>query len=225
MKWTMKKVTACFGVLAFAMLVPLAHANVVSHGGFEPVSDDAGDAAKAAWPPTGNASIEKDSTKLGGNPDGYQVRSGTYSLGFIPLGDSDLSGSVRQGVTLNDGLTYKLDFYLHGVFGETGGSPFSGFVVSLGGTNLLAGLSHENDDNPEWTHFFLKDIKGTGFKFLTFSFNDGGINYVDDVSLICTSENCNLGPPPANVPEPGTLLLLGAALAAVGVTARRRKQA
>jgi len=236
---TMKKMTACIGVLAFAALTPFAKAdpvNLVAYSGFEGKSAPVDvSAPTAAWNPTGGAEVVLFQDN--------EVRTGDFSLKFLSLRDAAGEKKAQQNVTLNSLLTYRLDFHLFGTkITDFNGFAFSsGLLAVFGASETLrtfgledlmseTGLdaNEEELDVPGWTHFFLDGITVSGAKMtepIAFSSNGSIIIFLDDVSLICTSENCKLGPPPTNVPEPGTLLLVGAALAAAGVTARRRKQA
>lgn len=202
MKLGMKTLVACIGALSIAALVPFAHAApIVTNGGFE--------AGNPPWGPTGDASVVSVS-----DTPAHPARLGLQSMGFVPSPDpsSFHSGTASQSVTgLNSLSTYQLDFYLNG--------DTTGFGFSFGPFSSLAGLSFEPDPDvdPAWTHYFgTFDSISSGT--LLFTSGAGAEVFLDDVSINCVG-TCS----GTNVPEPGTLLLVGAALAAAA-TVRRRKQ-
>ena len=204
MKLGMKTLVACIGALSIAALVPFAHAApIVTNGGFE--------AGNPPWGPTGDASV----VSVFDTP-GHPARQGDQSMGFIPSLDANgsHSGTASQSVAgLNSLFTYQLDFYLFG--------DITGFGFSFGPISNLTNLSSEPDPvvDPDWTHYFTT-FNGVSSGTLLFTSGVDREVFLDDVSLNCI-QNCTVVDPGTNVPEPGTLVLVGAALAASALVRRR----
>ena len=133
---------------------------------------------------------------------------GHQSMTVVATPPDHGKGTAEQTVALNSALSYLLDFYVFG--GST--SDFSGFSVSFGSQTLATFGKESGALNPEWTHFSTTFTGNSGGS-LIFKFDRAGDNFLDLVSV--TS--------PVNVPEPGSLFLVGAALAA-GAMFRRKKQ-
>jgi Carbohydrate binding domain/PEP-CTERM motif len=170
--------------------------NLVVNPGFE-----SGD---ASWNPSGNAGATAAAARL------------PSSLGMeFQSAPDDRMGTVSQSFSLVSGETYTLDFYLKGNIGAATISFGSSFIA-----DLLIDLDPPGQDGWQfYTGSFTALTDAT--QSLLFSFNDtqgAGSLFLDDVNLACI-DNCSTR---INVPEPGSLLLVGAALSALAVYRRRR---
>ena len=156
------------------------------------------EAGDIPWNPSGNAFV-----------DGTTPRTGSLSLEFRLV--EGTAGSASQAF---DGLgslsSYHVSFYIKG--------DATGFVFTVDGLtkSLLANAASFTLVDGD----FLADAAGAATMSLSIAGATGNL-FVDDISI---TQNCSPANPCNNVPEPGSLLLVGAALAA-GALVRRRKQA
>lgn len=184
-------------IVAAAVLLPLsvpAFSNVVDNGNFETSSS-----SLAPWSNGGAAS----QTSGGRNGSGNAVQ----------FASTDSSGGVGYLFQTFAGLangTYDLQFWLNGT------PPAGEFLVEKTVTGSAFGITLTKDQEVGgWTPYFGSFDGDGGFDLLFSVDSTSPFNFkLDDVSLTLRSGN--------NVPEPGSLLLVGAALAGVAV-ARRRK--
>ena len=132
---------------------------------------------------------------------GPTVFQGNCSAFFGPIGsDGGISQLINTGAA---GNRYQLDF----AFLPDGGNP-SDFSVSFGGTTLLSLL---NPPASGYTVYHFGGVTTGASELLQFNFRDDpGFLFLDAVQV--------------TVPEPATIALLGAALAGLGFS-RRRKSA
>lgn len=212
MTFRTKTMVTWVGAVAFALLAQLAQAkpvipNLGVNGDFEHGSPPHN------WGRTGNA-----------NGVNTVVHGGSNSFGFTPSGDA-VTGSVSQSVSLLHFEDYALSFFLKG--------NRSALSVSFGGVILPITQFSDDDEaakDGDW-YQYLGLIGGSsgGEMLFSFSSNIGGLPlYLDDVSISCvvslTGDCTGVSKDNNNdVPEPGSLLLVGAALASIAAV-RRRKQ-
>lgn len=235
MKIEIRRLTKWIGAIAVAAVMPLAHASLTfSNGGFE-----GGLSPWAFLPalPLTNVQIVS-----GGN-----ISSG-HSLSFNSTNHDGTSfiASAQQDFGSVGVDTYVFQFWTKGIVP----SQFSASLFDVGSTcnplnlNLCSPLSFSSplsagNEVSGWTPYtttiilpdadvallFSVDTSGVGGGSAPFNFN------VDDVTFVSTADcvrdptlpgcSANGG---GTVPEPGSLFLVGAALAGLAIV-RRKKQA
>lgn len=209
MKITMKSLKFLLAVAGVVALVPLASANIVANGTI--------DGNGSPWDLSFGATF---------SPDDRGGSAGSGSILF-PAVCTAADGCKIDGFAfqtfapLTNPAGYDFSFWAKGSLpsafhadlwnGSTEISLLSGSAPVVGGWAHYSGVVADGNSSTEIDFGFLALLRG----------NVGDI-FIDDVELVarqCVPGTRGCG---NNVPEPGSLLLVGAALAAVA-TIRRRK--
>jgi PEP-CTERM motif len=176
-----------------------------------------------------NCGFDSDLTSGNWDPSGSSerrvtpVRNGSGSLraaGDAASPTSASDGGVAQDDLDGNTIGYDLEFFLR--FGTlTTVDPTTALVkVFVNGselTNIVAGTP-ESDNDGGWTPFTGQIGPVSNGWVLSFTFTDPGNDdlFMDDVTLTARTGT--------GIPEPGSLLLVGVALASVALVRRRARQ-
>jgi len=186
-------------IVALAVLIVSAPAfaqNLVANGSFET-------GYWTGWTTGGNFT---DTEVVTNGFDAYGPEDGTY---FAALGPVGSPGTLGQTFSDQAGTQYTFSFYL----AASGDHP-SFFSAMWDGTTVLS-LTDPSFFNHQWQQYSFTEI-GTGNDSISFSFQDDpGYMALDNVAVSSSSGT-------GSTPEPGSFLLLGSGVLALGARARRK---
>jgi hypothetical protein len=187
----------CLGLAACLSFARPASAGSVVNGGFE-TGDFTG------WTQSGDTIFTGVGDAAGLAARGGSVHSGDFAAFFGP----PTLGFITQSLPTTPGTTYVLDFWLAHPF--TDPDQRVEWLVRVGGDTLLDSHDTPNFNYREFTFTFTATSDSTP---LQFGFAEpAAFFFLDDVS--------------ANVPEPGSCILLGVGAAMLfGYSRLRRKSA
>lgn len=208
MKLTTRILTTWVTAMVVAVLAPSAHAGIVTNGDFET-------GGLANW-----------TSKLVTAPNtacGIAAASGTGLFGTTAAAfncEGPDQASLRQTLQTTGGVAYDIEFWLKGGSGST-------LQVHWGLVDLLLGDFSLGSTAVNGFQNYSVTQKAVGAStVLDFNFRFAGATstaFLDNVSV----DESVIGACPAGqacaVPEPGSLLLVGAALAAGAAASRKKK--
>lgn len=220
---------SALAVAAF-LLSCSSHANLfINDGGFEKPEDTSPWTLASNAPSLSHVSLVNDPLNAHSG-DGF---------GLFNPSDDNGNGSFSQVVSLNPSTLYRLDFSVR-LLGSGTATPAPTFTFKFGG-KLFSEFKVYTDPNDltddgqsvtvdgAWTNYstFIQTEGAGGFAggLIEFAFagDTGSEGSIDSVRLGCANDEQNFECVRQSVPEPGSLTLVGLALAGLGVARRRQK--
>ena len=222
----MKKSILFFCVASLLCVTGIAGALPIQNGSFE----DPGASPGAITKPTGDASITGWTVASGTidyvgptppnveNPTaGWTAAQGTSSIDLNGLAIFGAGTLVSQEFVTTPGTSYEVIFALAG--NPYGGDQFKDLTVSAAGSseNFTFDTNGKTPTNMGWTDFSFPFVATNNLTTLAFTSLEENTAFgpaIDNVRV-----NVASGAP---VPEPATLMLLGAGLICVALFSRKR---
>jgi hypothetical protein len=138
--------------------------------------------------------------------NGSLINSGNFGAGFGATNPT-FEDTISQTIPTIAGDAYKVSFFL-----ENEGGPENKFTAMFGGTTLLSETNSDSFGYTEFTDAVVATGSSTTLSFA--AFQAPSFFGLDDVSVLPVT-------PVTAVPEPASLVLIGAALFTLAVTRRR----
>ena len=192
---TLKLLTSCLA-LTLGLLGNCANAAIVSNGDFETGNF-------SGWTQFGNTAFNA--------VDGNAPQAGSFGAFF---GSVQSTSGIKQTLTTVANQLYNVDFWLQAEADVNGASTPNFFDFRWGGASVT---SLTNSADFLYTHYTFALQATSGSTEISFTFqNDPAFWDLDSISVT------EAGGTGGNVPEPGSLALVGLAGVVAGLVRRRR---
>lgn len=197
-------------------LAHVAHANLVTNGGFE-----TGDYTSWTTTVTGDSWLDV----CGGPARPCTAPAGFFSTGaphsgqYAAINGLYPAGGISQDLTTVAGQTYEVSFWLANCadYSPLGGCPNNSFSVTWDGAEEL----FLTDAGPfGWTRYsFTVQAVDDSTTFALLAKNLGAFFMIDDIDVHATTRP---NPNDGTVPEPASLALVALGMVGLGASRRRR---